>query len=76
MRPIFKKEMISAIQNTYEAIAGDLPQGIDLETAIELTLDADRIAMYGYDEDATNYLATLPYTAKKAIAFLALKGYF
>ena len=64
-----------AIQTTYEAIASDLGE-VNLEQAVELTLDADRISMYGGDDEALAEFNKLSFKQKKLIAFVALKVYF
>lgn len=67
--------MICAIQNTYEAIGSDLGE-IDLDGAVECTMDADRVAMYGMDEDAYESLKALNWEELQRLGREALKGYF
>ena len=70
-----KNRMIVAIQNTYEAIASDLGD-VDLNGAVECTLDADRVAMYGMDEDAYLALKDLNWEELERLGKEALRGYF
>lgn len=71
----YVERMEIAIQTTYEAIAADLGE-VCLQDAVELTLDADRISMYGRDDEALAEFQKLSYKQKKLIAFVALKVYF
>ena len=70
-----KNRMISAIQLTYEAIAGDLGD-VDLNDAVECTLDADRVAMYGMDENAYLALKALNWEEMERLGKEALRSYF
>ena len=70
-----KDRMIVAIQNTYEAIAGDLGD-VDFDGAVECTLDADRVAMYGMDEGAYLALKDLNWEELERLGKEALRGYF
>ena len=73
-----KGRMLSAIQNTYEAIASDLESigPLSLDSAVEMTLDADRVSMYGYDDEAVQEIGRLDFYERQALAREALKGYF
>lgn len=70
-----KDRIIKAIRLTYESIATDLGNH-DLDEAIEITLDADRVRSYGYDKEAAEVLYALSWGDMYDLGRDSLRTYF
>ena len=75
MEQLEREEIIWAMQSTYEAIWADLGEH-DLDIAIEMVLDANRIEMYGDLGDCLELYKSLSFGARFEICTVALRVYF
>jgi len=78
-----KKRILTAIQCTWNAIAGDWYAVCEqhggectLSSAVEGCIDADRTAAFGGDDEAAEVLYSMTWPEMKALGNEALKGYF
>jgi len=75
MEQLQREDIIWMIQSTYEAIGLELGEH-DLDIAIEMALDADRLSLYGQDPDSLEIFKGLSRVNQLDFAQHALRCYF
>ena len=75
MKQLEREEIIWAMQSTYEAIGSDIGDH-DLDIAVEMVLDANRIEAYGDLGDCLDLYKSLSFGARLELCNVALRAYF
>ena len=75
---IDERKVRAAIVTTWDTIADDVHAlgDVDLDVAVEMSTDADRMRMYGGNKDAADAFYMLPTEEQERLAREALGGFF